>query len=193
MSFDGYIRFFTETPCADSKRALGGLVAHLQPERILSASSYTSRSWEVFQASLNGIDLGTDGCEPIDGMLDPSLEQVEKMLDPELRVTISLSGCSIAEPISAEVRALPAEIIGDFWPGRVSLTIGPSDIFEAVDIDQIRYFGRSTVSIAIMGPGSPNDWNGARERIQNLPSVLAAKKALSTLLPDIQVAVHWDG
>lgn len=133
-------------------------------------------------------------------------EQVEKgpFVDPSrmpghYRQGRSLSAELVGSPMAdrmwdAVLNGIPEDVRGKygFCPDSMFVTLGHHDVFEwSEHEDRYRHVARPFLSIRFWGQRSPDDWEGFRQRVFQLPEVRALKTELETVTGPLQEWVSW--
>ena len=186
MSFLGIAKLFSTLPVLLTDDLVLGLLKSTEATRILRGSKHPStHDWQDF---LNEIETDPP-YEPLKGDLSP--EQLAALCEPGMLVRLSIVtplGTRIWEEIQEHI---PEEVRGEASLSNVSMALGEHDVYECLEHEEGKYFGRATVSVSIDGPLCPHDWPEFRRLATQLPTMRELERRLTAVLGPIRCEVYW--
>lgn len=192
MAGQGYLTLYSSAKFDDWRKLLDDVFGLINADKIDSGSKtdVESMDWLVF---IEEAEFDDDDDDEFLGANLPlkAIEEIE--LEEKGNICLNLSASVFSKHIYDELRrAIPEELSLDFVPSRLSLRVGPHDIFECVENQDGHYFGRATFSFTLWGDGFPEDVTKYREHIFSNAELIRFKEKLEQLIGPLEQCIYWD-
>lgn len=190
MGRSGALVFFSPSAKSEAVSLLVALAEQAQVEKIRLASRYVDTTLHRLRQARGEASIDDEPEAERESLRKPTLTQACDFFDQ--RKTLSIYGVGAMDSrLNDALDAIEKHIRGDWVIDSTFLHVGPEEHFE--DVDTLRYFGHSEVSVVFHGRGSPLDWAACRRMVLELPEVRAFAERLKPILGEVKTCVYWDG
>jgi len=200
MSQEGFLTFFTTREHRHPDELIRSSFALIGTEKawLTRRSRMPDRSWDSWRVQYDSnFKRGPLMPEEFDKRWERfgenlPLDRVVTTYKPSLLLAMQFTTTKLGdqmEPLLDD--KIPKNTRGNAHLGAPLLKIGWHDIWEGAEHDEGFLFGRAFFSLALSGPGTPNDWPAYRKLVFEIPEVIQLKKDIEAFAGPCEQCIYW--